>query len=154
MFLRGENMKVVLLKDVKGTGKKGEIKEVADGFAKNFLFKNGFAKLADKSAMSENSIQLEASKYHKAQELSAAKELAKTLEGKNVVLKIKCGENGKTFGSVTSKEVSEALEKIGITLDKKKIEVKEPIKAVGNYNLVARIYPEVTAKFVLSVEAE
>ena len=70
-------MKVVLLKDVKGTGKKGEIKEVADGFAKNFLFKNNLARLADKSAMNENANQSEASKYHKAQEIAAAKKLAK-----------------------------------------------------------------------------
>lgn len=147
-------MKVVLLKDVKGTGKKGEIKEVADGFAKNFLFKNNLARLADKSAMNENANQSEASKYHKAQEIAAAKELAKQIEGKSVTLKIKCGENGKTFGSVTSKEVADALAKIGITLDKKKIEVKEPIKAAGNYNLVAKVYPEISAKFVLCVEAE
>ena len=113
-------MKVVLLKDVKGTGTKGEIKEVADGFAKNFLFKNNFARLADKSALNENQFQNEAAKYHKQQEILAAKELAKKLEGKTVSLKIKCGENGKTFGSVTSKEVSEALDKINLSLDKKK----------------------------------
>jgi len=147
-------MKVVLLKDVKGTGKKGEIKEVADGFAKNFLFKNNFARLADKSALNENQFQNEAAKYHKQQEIAAAKELAKKLEGKTVSLKIKCGENGKTFGSVTSKEISDALEKINLSLDKKKIEVKEPIKAVGNYGVVAKIYPEITAKFVVNVEAE
>lgn len=147
-------MRVVLLKDVKGTGKKGEIKEVADGFAKNFLFKNNFAKLADKSAINENQFQNEAAKYHKQQEILAAKELAKKLEGKNVSLKIKCGENGKTFGSVTSKEISEALEKINLPLDKKKIEIKEPIKAVGKYNVAAKIYPEISAKFVVNVEAE
>ena len=147
-------MRVVLLKDVKGTGKKGEIKEVADGFAKNFLFKNNFAKLADKSAINENQFQNEAAKYHKQQEILAAKELAKKLEGKNVSLKIKCGENGKTFGSVTSKEISEALEKINLPLDKKKIEIKEPIKAVGKYNVIAKIYPEISAKFVVNVEAE
>ena len=147
-------MKVVLLKDVKGTGKKGEIKEVADGFAKNFLFKNNFARLADKSALNENQFQNEAAKYHKQQEILAAKELAKKLEGKTVSLKIKCGENGKTFGSVTSKEVSEALDKINLSLDKKKIEIKEPIKAVGSYSVVAKIYPEISAKFVVNVEAE
>lgn len=147
-------MKVVLLKDVKGTGKKGEIKEVADGFAKNFLFKNNFARLADKSALNENQFQNEAAKYHKQQEILAAKELAKKLEGKTVSLKIKCGENGKTFGSVTSKEVSEALDKINLSLDKKKIEIKEPIKAVGSYSVVVKIYPEISAKFVVNVEAE
>lgn len=146
-------MKVVLLKDVKGTGKKGEIKEVADGFAKNFLFKNNFAKLADKSAISENKIQGEATKYHKQQEVLAAQELAKKIEGKVVSLTIKCGENGKTFGSVTSKEISEALEKLNIKLDKKKIDLKEPIKNTGLYNVVAKVYPEISAKFQVEVKA-
>lgn len=146
-------MKVVLLKDVKGTGKKGEVKEVADGYAKNFLFKNGCARLADSSAMSENKIQKDAQAYHKQQEILAAKEIAKKLEGKTVVLKIKCGENGKTFGSITSKEIAEALEKISINLDKKKIDLKEPIKSAGIYHVVARIYPEISAKFVVEVES-
>ena len=145
-------MKVVLLKDVKGTGKKGEIKEVADGYAKNFLLKNGCARVADNSALNENKIQKDAQAFHKQQEFLAAKALANQIEGKSVVLKIKCGENGKTFGSVTAKEIAETLEKMGIKLDKKKIELKEPIKAAGNYTVLARIYPEVTAKFVVCVE--
>lgn len=147
-------MKVVLLKDVKGTGKKGEIKEVADGFAKNFLLKNGMARIADNSAMNENKIQGEAAKYHKQQEIAAAKALAEKLEGKSVTLKIKCGSNGKTFGSITSKEIADQLQKIGISLDKKKIDLKEAIKSSGSYTVVAKIYPEVTAKFTVVVEAE
>ncbi len=146
-------MKVVLLKDVKGTGKKGEVKEVADGFAKNFLLKNGSAKVADASALNENKFQKDAQAFHKEQELLAAKALAKEIEGKTVALKIKCGENGKTFGSVTSKEVADALEKIGIKLDKKKIELKEPIKATGTYSVTARIYPSVSARFSVNVES-
>lgn len=146
-------MKVVLLKDVKGTGKKGEVKEVADGFAKNFLLKNGSAKVADASALNENKFQKDAQAYHKEQEFLAAKAVAKEIEGKTVELKIKCGENGKTFGSVTSKEISDALEKIGVKLDKKKIELKEPIKATGKYSVTARIYPEVSARFYVSVES-
>ncbi len=145
-------MKVVLLRDVKGTGKKGEIKEVADGYAKNFLIKNGYVRIADSSALSENKIQKDAQAYHKQQEILEAKRVAKQIEGQNILLKIKCGENGKTFGSVTAKEIADAFEKIGIKLDKKKIEIKEPIKAVGNYNVLARIYPEITAKFVVTVE--
>ena len=147
-------MKVVLLKDVKGTGKKGEIKEVADGFAKNFLLKNGMARIADNSAMNENKIQGEATKYHKQQEIAAAKVLAEKLEGKSVTLKIKCGSNGKTFGSITSKEIADQLQKIGITLDKKKIDLKDAIKSSGTYSVVAKIYPEITAKFSVVVEAE
>lgn len=146
-------MKVVLLKDVKGTGKKGEVKEVSDGFAKNFLLKNGSAKVADNGALSENKIQNDAKKFHKQQEILAAKELAKKIEGKTIKLQIKCGSNGKTFGSVTSKEIAEGLEKISITLDKKKIELKEPIKTAGSYSVLARVYPEITAKFTVVVEA-
>lgn len=147
-------MKVVLLKDVKGTGKKGEIKEVADGFAKNFLLKNGSAKVADNSALNENKRMSEASAYHKQQEILAAKELAKKLEGQTIKLKIKCGSNGKTFGSVTNKEISEGLEKSGIVLDKKKIDLKEPIKTTGIYAVVAKIYPEISAKFNVEIVAE
>ena len=139
-------MKVVLLENVKGTGKKGEIKEVADGFANNFLLKKGLARVANASALSENRIQKDASKFHKEQEILRAKEL--------VMLKIKCGENGKTFGSVTSKEISEALLGMKIELDKKKIDLKEPIKAAGIYTVVARVYPEISAKFTVEVLAQ
>jgi len=146
-------MKVVLLKDVKGTGKKGEIKEVSDGFAKNFLLKNGSAKVADTSALNENKFQSDAAKYHKHQEFLAAKDLAKKIEGKVIKFSLKCGANGKTFGSITSKEISEEFEKLGIALDKKKIDLKEPIRNTGNYNITAKVYPEVSAKFVVTIEA-
>ncbi len=147
-------MKVVLLKDVKGTGKKGEIKEVSDGYAKNFLLKTGAAKLADNSAMNENKNNQSAQAFHKAIEIAEARELAKKLEGKTVVLSIKCGENGKTFGSVSNKEVAEGLEKQGFKIDKKKIEIKEPIKALGSYQVVVRIYPEITAKINVNIVGE
>ena len=147
-------MKVVLLKDVKGTGKKGEIKEVSDGFAKNFLLKNGSAKIADNSALSENKIKQSATAYHKEMEKQAAKDLAGKLNGKTFVLKIKCGENGKTFGSVSSKEIGDALEKSGYIVDRRKIEVKEPIKCVGEYDITIKIYPEITAKISINVQPE
>ncbi len=146
-------MKVVLLKDVKGTGKKGEIKEVSDGFAKNFLFKNGSARVADNSALNENKIQSDAAKYHKQQEILAAKELAKKIEGESVTLQIKCGQNGKTFGSVTSKEIADELAKLGIAIDKKKIDLKDAIKTAGTFSVVAKVYPEISAKFTVVVEA-
>lgn len=145
-------MRVILLKDVKGTGKKGEIKEVADGFAKNFLLKSGAARVANNSALSENKNMKEANAFHKAQEIAAAKELAKQIEGKSVIVKIKCGDNGKTFGSITSKEIADSMEKLGIKLDKKKIELKEAIKNTGTYQVMAKIYPEISAKFNVLVE--
>lgn len=144
-------MKVVLLKDVKGTGKKGEIKEVSDGYAKNFLIKTGAAKVADNSALSENKIKQSATAYHKEMELQAAQKLCKDINGKTISLAIKCGENGKTFGSVTNKEIAEALLKQGYEIDRKKIEVKEPIKSIGQYQITIRIYPEITAKINLNV---
>ena len=144
-------MKVVLLKDVKGTGKKGEIKEVADGFATNFLFKNNMAKRADNNAINENNMQKSAQNFHKQEEIKEAKELAKQIEGKLITLKIKCGANGKMFGSVTSKEIADALIKENIKLDKKKIDLKEPIKSVGVYKVVAKIYPEISATFSVDI---
>ena len=115
-------MKVVFLKDVRGTAKKGEIKEVADGYANNFLIKNGFAKKADNSAINESKGKAVANDYHKEQERLRALELKKVLDNKHIQLTIKCGENGKAFGSITSKEIAEELAKNGIEIDKKKIE--------------------------------
>ena len=132
-------MKVVLLKDVKGSGKKGEIVNVSDGYARNFLLKQGLAKEANASALNENKQQKEASAYHKSVEIANAKELANVLKTKTVNLKVKCGENGKIFGSITSQEISSALEKQGIALDKKKIVLQNPIKTVGSYSITAKM---------------
>ena len=144
-------MKVLFLKDVKGSGKKGEIKEVSDGYANNFLLRQGLAKKVDNTALNENRTQKEANDYHKEQERLAAMEVKKQIDGKNIVLKIKCGENGKTFGSITAKEIADALKNYGINLDKKKIEVKDAIKIIGSYEIVAKIYPNISAKFNLQV---
>ena len=147
-------MKVIFLKDVKGSGKKGEIKEVSDGYANNFLIKQGLVKKVDATSLNEHKMQTAANDYHKEQERLAALEVKKQLEGKTIALKIKCGENGKTFGAVTSKEISDALATNGIKVDKKKIELKDSIKLVGSYPVVAKIYPNITATFTLSVVAE
>lgn len=147
-------MKVVLLKDVKGTGKKGEIKEVSDGFAKNFLLKNGSAVIANNSAVSENASKKVATDYHKEMEKQAAQKLADEISGKKIVVAIKCGENGKTFGSVTAKEIADELAKQGITLDKRKIDLKEPLKNIGSYQVTAKVYPEISAKFIVAIVGE
>lgn len=147
-------MRVVLLKDVKGSGKKGEVVNVSDGYARNFLLKQGLAKEANASAINENKQQKEASAYHKSVEIANAKELASVLKTKTVNLKVKCGENGKIFGSITSQEISSALEKQGISLDKKKIVLASPIKTVGSYTITAKVYPEIQATFKVVVEAE
>ena len=144
-------MKVVFLKDVKGSGKKGEIKEVTDGYANNFLIKNGLVKKADSSAINESNGKKIANDFHKEQERLAALELKKKIDKMQIDLKIKCGENGRVFGSITSKEISEQLSKKGIDLDKKKIDLKEPIKSVGDYKITARVYPNIIAEFELKV---
>ena len=145
-------MKIVLLKDVKSLGKRGDIKEVADGYANNFLLKNGLARKADNSALNESKGKAEANDYHKEQERQKALKLKEILDKETVILKIKCGENGKVFGSVTSKEIAEVLKAKGIDLDKKKIDLKEPIKNTGNYKIAAKIYPNITSIFSLIVE--
>lgn len=147
-------MKVVLLKDVKGTGKKGEIKEVADGYGKNFLIKNGYAVIANASAVNENNRQKEAAAYHKEMEKQEAVKLGEKLKGVTIKIAIKCGENGKTFGSVTSKEIAEALKKEGFEIDKRKIELDGPIKAIGTYRITIRLHSEVSVKINLQIEAE
>lgn len=144
-------MKVVLLADVKGTGKKGEIKEVADGYAKNFLIKTGKARVADKGAISENEMRKASNDYHKEMEKQSAQELGKKMNNIKLVVGIKCGENGKTFGSITSKEISEGLAKLGYEIDKRKIELKEPLKTIGNYQISIKLHPEVTAKIILEI---
>lgn len=144
-------MKVIFLKDVKGSGKKGEIKEVADGYAKNFLLKNKLAVLADNKAMSENKIQKEAKDFHKQVEKEEAIKLAERIKDKTITLEVKCGDNGKLFGAVTSKEVQEELAKQNIIIDKRKIELSENIKSAGTYICTAKVYPEVSAKFNLRV---
>ncbi|MBO5394514.1 MAG: 50S ribosomal protein L9 [Clostridia bacterium] len=147
-------MKVLLLADVRGTGKKGEIKEVADGYANNFLIKTGKAKRADNGAISENNNRKAANDYHKEMEKQAAQELGKKMQNATVVLKIKCGENGKTFGSVGSKEISEGLKKLGYDVDKRKIELKDPIKTVGSYVINVKLHSEVSVKLNIQIEAE
>ena len=147
-------MKVVLLKDVKGTGKKGDIKEVADGYAKNFLLKNGFAKIANAAALSENTRQKEAEEFHKEMKKQDAIALAAKLKNLKIDIAIKCGENGKMFGSITSKEISENLKSLGYEIDKRKIELPEPIKAVGQYQISIKLHPEVSAKIEVEILAQ
>lgn len=147
-------MKVVLLTDVKGTGKKGEIKEVADGYAQNFLLKTGKARKADNGAISENKMKKEANDYHKEMQKQDAIAIAQKINGTKILVKIKCGDNGKTFGSITSKEIADELNKKGFDIDKRKIELKEPLKTIGLYDISAKLHPEVSAKFKVEIIGE
>lgn len=146
-------MKIILLKDVKGTGKAGEIKEVADGYARNFLLKNNLAKVADKTQVLNNQTQKQAQDYHKEQERQQALRLKEKIQGMTLNLNVKLGENGKLFGSVTSKEVSQAFETKGLQIDKRKIILQEQIKTCGNYKVTVKLYPEITAQVELIVKS-
>ena len=143
-------MKVILKADVKGTGKKGDIVEVSDGFAKNFLFKKGLAETATASGINEISQKKAAEQFHKAEEIKAIKELAESLKGQSVEVGIKVGENGKVFGSVTSALVAAALEKNGF--DKKKIQMTA-VKALGTFEAEIRLMENISAKIKVNVVA-
>lgn len=147
-------MKVILLSDVHGTGKKGEIVEVSQGFAQNFLIKRGKAKIADNSTLNEHSQLENAKQYHYEQDLAKANELAKKLAGVQAVVKIKGGENGKTFGSVTSQEIADSLQQQGFSVNKKQIVLTEPIKSAGMYVVDAKLFVGVVAKVKVLVEIE
>ena len=144
-------MKVILIKDVKGSGKAGDIIEAKDGFAQNFLIKRGLAKPADAQALSENKGQKDAKAFHRAEELKANKELREKIDGAEVTVKVKTGENGKFFGSVTNKEIADRLFELGYDIDKKKIILQSNIKATGRYNVTVKISPEESAKITVIV---
>ena len=147
-------MKVILQKDVKGSGKKGDIVNVADGYA-TFLLKNGSAVKADSTGCQINASQKQADAYHKEQERLKAVELGKKIENKTVVVKVKCGENGKLFGAITAKEIADAIKStLGLDVDKRKIQLDGAIKTVGTQTLSVKLHPSVAVKFVVVVEVE
>lgn len=147
-------MKVIFLQDVKNQGKKGEIKEVPNGYAQNFLLKKGLAKEATKTAVSALEGQQRAAAKEAKEELEAAKALASRLaDEKTVVLvKAKGGEDGRLFGSIPSKQIAQALEaQYGIKLDKRKIELDEPLRAFGYRSIPVKLHPDVTGKIRVHV---
>ncbi|MEE1244176.1 MAG: 50S ribosomal protein L9 [Acutalibacteraceae bacterium] len=144
-------MKVILLQDVKGHGKKGELCNVSDGYARNFLFPKKLALQADNAALNELKNREQAAAHHKQEEINAAKETAAKLNGKMVTIKAKAGSNGKLFGSVTSKEIaSEIASSLGIEIDRKKMSVAD-IKNFGEYTAEIKLYTGITAKITVKV---
>lgn len=144
-------MKVILLQDVKGHGKKGELCNVSDGYARNFLFPKKLAVEADNAALNELKNREQAAAHHKQEEINAAKETAAKLNGKTVTIKAKAGSNGKLFGSVTSKEIaSEIAKSLGIEIDRKKMSVAD-IKNFGEYTAEIKLYTGITAKITVKV---
>ena len=144
-------MKVVLLQDVKGKGKKGELCIVSDGYARNFLFPKKLAVEADNAALNELKNREEALAHHKKEELDQAKEIAAKLDGKTVSITAKAGAGGKLFGSVTSKEIAaEIKNSLGIEVDRKKMNVAD-IKNFGEYTAEIKLHQGVTAKITVKV---
>ena len=144
-------MKVVLLKDVKGSGKAGDVIEAKDGFAQNFLIKRGLAKPADAQALTENKAQKAAQEFHRQETLKANKALKDKLDGTEVTIQVKSGAAGKFFGSVTNKEIADKLSELGFDIDKKKIVLQSNIKTAGVYPVTVRISAEETAKISVNI---
>ena len=145
-------MKVILNGDVKGKGKKGEIVNVSDGYARNFLFPKNLAKEATAQNLNAAKVAQDAAKHKKLVEKAEALALAEKLSGKTVQLKAKCGEGNRLFGAVTAAEVAEALKQsMGIEVDKKKIALSGGIKELGTYDVAVKVYAEVSATIKVDV---
>ncbi len=144
-------MKVILLADVKGSGKKGDVIDVSDGYAQNFLLKKKLAAVATASGINEVEQKRTAEAYHRAETIKALKELAARLNGAKATVAIKVGENGKVFGSVTTAHVAAALSELGFEVDKKKIVLKSAIKTVGTFEAEVRLMEGVSAKVSVTV---
>lgn len=147
-------MKVILLQDVKGQGKKGEVVDVNEGFARNFLVKKGLAEIATASKLNDLTQKKSAADFHKAEEVKATKILAEQIKGKTFTVRIKAGQNGKVFGSVTGGNISDALLAAGYEIDKKKIVVPQPIKTLGTYDIDLKLMEGISSKIIVNVEAE
>lgn len=147
-------MKVILLQDVKGQGKKGEVVDVNEGYARNFLVKKGLAEIATASKLNDISQKKSAADFHKAEEIKATKALAEELKDKAFTVKIKAGQGGKVFGSVTGANISEAMQTAGYTVDKKKIVLLQPIKNVGEYDVDLKLMEGISTKIKVTVIGE
>ena len=146
-------MKVILKQDVKNIGKKDEIHEVSDGYARNFLFPRGLAAVADAGALNVARTKSEAKAHHEAEARAEAQALAAKVKDKIVTVKVKGGASGKLYGKVTSKDVAEALSKlIGAEIDKKKVDLPSGIKEFGSYDAAVKLYAGVSAGFKVKVE--
>ncbi|MDE7339401.1 MAG: 50S ribosomal protein L9 [Lachnospiraceae bacterium] len=148
-------MKIILLQDVKSLGKKGEIVEVSDGYARNFVLPKKLGAEANSKNMNDLKLQKANADKIAKEQLEAAQELAKVLETKEVVVKMKSGEGGRTFGSISSKEIAEEAKKqCGLELDKKKIQLPEAIKSLGVYEVGVKLHTKVTGRLRVKVVEE
>lgn len=145
-------MKVILKKQVKNVGKAGDVVNVSDGYARNFLFKQGLAVEANAVNINENTQAKQAQERAYALEKAECQKMAEKLKDVTVVIGMATGKNGQLFGAVTNKEISEELQKLGYTIDKKKILVPSPIKTLGNFSVTIKLFPEVVFKLCVQVK--
>ncbi len=147
-------MKIILLQDAKGQGKKGEVIDVNEGYARNFLIKKGLAEAATASKLNDLTQKKSAAQFHRAEEVKATKLMAQEINGKAFTVKIKAGSQGRVFGSVTGANIADALQTAGYNVDKKKVVLTSPIKTLGEYDIELKLLEGITAKIKISVEAE
>ncbi len=146
-------MRVILLKDVKGQGKAGDLIDVSDSYARNYLIKGGYAEQATAEKVNALSQKKAAADFHRAEELKAAKQTAAELKDKKFTIKVKAGAGGRLFGSVTGADISQALAEGGYTVDKKKISLSSPLREAGSYSVELKLAEGVTTKITVVVEA-
>ncbi len=147
-------MRVILVKDVKAQGKKGDEINVSDGYANNYLFKNGLAVPANSANVNANNKMKAEEAKRIAEETAEAKKLAEKLKTVELEFAIEVGERGKAFGSISGKEISEELEKLGYNVDKKNIVVEKAIKTVGAFEVELKLYKGVSCKLKINVKAK
>ena len=146
-------MKVILLQDVKDIGKKDDIANVSDGYARNFLFPRKWAMEATDSAIKVVERKRAAERRNEAEARAAAEETAAKLKNKVVILKVKCGDKGRLYGSVTAQEVADAIQAgYGVEVDKRKVEIKDSVRQLGDYEVNVRLYTGVSSKMILRVK--
>lgn len=145
-------MKVILLQDVKALGKKGDVVEVSEGYARNMLLKKGMGIEATGKNMNDLKLQKANAEKIARETLEAAQSLGKEMEGKSIKIAVKTGEGGRIFGSVSSKEIAEEIKKqLGYEIDKKKIQIDNPIKALGVTNVSIKLHTKVTAELKVQI---
>ena len=148
-------MKVILLQDIKSVGKKGQVLDAADGYARNYLLPKKLAVIADATNMNELKTKQDANKYKKDMSLANAKELSEKMKNYELVFKIKAGENGKTFGSGTAKDIADELnKKYFVEVDKKKVCLNDAIKSLGIYNIEIKLFEGVSGTIKVNIVAE
>lgn len=148
-------MKVILQKDIKSVGKKGQILDASDGYARNYLLPKKLAVIADATNLNELKTKQDANKYKRDMTMANAKELVEKMKGFELTFKIKAGENGKTFGSVTAKDIADELnKKYFVEVDKKKIGLADAIKTIGVYTIDVKLFEGIVGKLKVTVLAD